>query len=104
MCSPLVKGGKKEERLEPTPEGLRIRYRIDGILRDVTMLPPDVSRRVVVALKVMSQMDIAESRRPQDGRIGDRYVFGEDEAVEVDMRVSTLPCIGGEKMVIRLLP
>lgn len=90
--------------LEPTPEGLRIRYRIDGILRDVTLLPPDVSRRVIVALKVMSQMDIAESRRPQDGRIGDRYVFGEDEAVEVDMRVSTLPCIGGEKMVIRLLP
>ncbi|WP_313707759.1 GspE/PulE family protein, partial [Planktothrix agardhii] len=57
-----------------------------------------------VAIKVMSNMDIAESRRPQDGRIGENYVSGKDLEVALDMRVSTLPCVGGEKAVIRLLP
>ncbi|MBD2183691.1 GspE/PulE family protein [Aerosakkonema funiforme] len=90
--------------LEPTPDGLRVRYRIDGILRDITILPLDISRRVVVALKIMSNMDIAESRRPQDGRIGESYKLGSETELGLDMRVSTLPCIGGEKAVIRLLP
>lgn len=90
--------------LEPLQEGLRIRYRIDGILRDIAMLPPDYSRRVIVALKVMCDMDIAESRRPQDGRIGEHYVVSRGAKSHVDMRVSTLPCVGGEKAVIRLLP
>jgi len=90
--------------LEPTPDGLRVRYRIDGILRDIALLPPDISRRCIVALKVMSNMDIAESRRPQDARISDRYSSGQDGDVGLDMRVSTLPCVGGEKAVIRLLP
>ncbi|MBD3559445.1 Flp pilus assembly complex ATPase component TadA, partial [Planktothrix sp. FACHB-1355] len=88
--------------LEPTPDGLRVRYRIDGILRDITILPLDISRRVVVALKIMSNMDIAESRRPQDGRIGESYKLGSETELGLDMRVSTLPCIGGEKAVIRL--
>jgi len=57
-----------------------------------------------VAIKVMSNMDIAESHRPQDGRIGENYVSGKDLEVALDMRVSTLPCVGGEKAVIRLLP
>jgi len=52
----------------------------------------------------MSNMDIAESRRPQDARISDRYSSGQDGDVGLDMRVSTLPCVGGEKAVIRLLP
>ena len=52
--------------LEPTEVGLRVRYRIDGILRHVTTLPPDISRRAIVSLKVMCDMDISESRRPQD--------------------------------------
>ncbi|MFN6069780.1 MAG: ATPase, T2SS/T4P/T4SS family, partial [Pseudanabaena sp.] len=56
--------------LEPTPTGLRVRYRIDGILRDIKTLPLEISRKIIVALKVMSNMDIADSRRPQDGRIG----------------------------------
>ncbi|AFZ11547.1 type II secretion system protein E [Crinalium epipsammum PCC 9333] len=90
--------------LEPTTDGLRVRYRIDGILRDITTLPVDVSRKAIVALKVMSQMDIAESRRPQDGRIGESYSSTEEVDLRVDMRVSTLPCVGGEKAVIRLLP
>ncbi|MDX2097713.1 MAG: GspE/PulE family protein [Leptolyngbyaceae cyanobacterium bins.59] len=90
--------------LEPIPEGLRVRYRIDGILRDITTLPLEISRRAIVALKVMSDMDIAESRRPQDGRLGEKYADGQEIDLGLDMRVSTLPCVGGEKAVIRLLP
>jgi type II secretory ATPase GspE/PulE/Tfp pilus assembly ATPase PilB-like protein len=90
--------------LEPTPHGLRIRYRIDGILREVTTLSPAIGRRVIVALKVMCNMDISESRRPQDGRIGERYTADQNTEVGLDMRVNTLPCVGGEKVVIRLLP
>ncbi|NEQ52517.1 MAG: type II/IV secretion system protein [Leptolyngbya sp. SIO3F4] len=90
--------------LEPTTEGLQVRYRIDGVLRSVTKLPLEVSRRVIVALKVMASMDIADSRRPHDGRIGEQYISGDGKALGMDMRVSTLPCVCGEKAVIRLLP
>ncbi len=90
--------------LEPTQQGLRVRYRIDGILRDIKTLPLEVSRKIIVALKVMCDMDIAESRRPQDGRIGKNYASSENLEMGLDMRVSTLPCVGGEKVVIRLLP
>jgi type II secretory ATPase GspE/PulE/Tfp pilus assembly ATPase PilB-like protein len=55
---------------EPTPEGLQVRFRIDGVLRSIICLSPDYSRQIVVALKVWADLDIAESRRPQDGRIG----------------------------------
>jgi len=90
--------------MEPTSDGLRVRYRIDGILRDITALPADMGRKAIVALKVMSNMDISESRRPQDGRIGEKYTSNSEIELELDMRVSTLPCVGGEKAVIRLLP
>lgn len=90
--------------LEPTPKGLRVRYRIDGILRDIKTLPLEISRKIIVALKVMSNMDIADSRRPQDGRIGKEYTSTENLLLNLDMRVSTLPCVGGEKAVVRLLP
>ncbi len=90
--------------LEPMPTGLRVRFRIDGILRDIKTLPLDISRKIIVALKVMSDMDIADSRRPQDGRIGKEYTSDESLHRKLDMRVSTLPCVCGEKAVIRLLP
>ena len=90
--------------LEPSPDGLRVRYRIDGVLRNITLLPADVGRRVVVALKVMADMDISDSRRPHDGRIGEKYASEAGGDLGMDMRVSTLPCVGGEKAVIRLLP
>jgi len=90
--------------LEPTPTGLRVRFRIDGILRDIKTLPLEISRKIIVALKVMSDMDIADSRRPQDGRIGKEYTNDESLHLNLDMRVSTLPCVCGEKAVIRLLP
>jgi len=90
--------------LEPTELGLRVRYRIDGILRTTRILPPEVSRKTIVALKVMSSMNISESRRPQDGRVSQHYITTDNLDLTLDMRVSTFPCVGGEKAVIRLLP
>jgi type II secretory ATPase GspE/PulE/Tfp pilus assembly ATPase PilB-like protein len=94
--------------LEPTGEGLRIRFRIDGILRHITTIEPQFSRKVIVALKAMCDMDIANSRIPQDGRIGEKYMSGKETA-NLDLRVNTLPCVSGlkgemsEKAVLRLL-
>lgn len=94
--------------LEPVADGLRVRFRIDGILRDIQTLPLEVSRKTIMALKVMSNIDIAENRRPQDGRIGQEYqnysFKNNPHFSNLDMRVSTLPCLGGEKAVIRLFP
>ena len=104
LISGALRNRASDIHLEPTTEGLRVRYRIDGILRDITLLSPDVSRKAIVALKVMCNMDIAESRRPQDGRIAENYASATETELGLDMRVSTLPCVGGEKAVIRLLP
>jgi type II secretory ATPase GspE/PulE/Tfp pilus assembly ATPase PilB-like protein len=104
IISGALRNRASDIHMEPTPDGLRVRYRIDGILRDITTLPPEISRRAIVALKVMCDMDISESRRPQDARIGESYASGQESGLGLDMRVSTLPCVGGEKAVIRLLP
>ncbi|HLP87499.1 MAG TPA: GspE/PulE family protein [Nostocaceae cyanobacterium] len=104
IISGALRNRASDIHLEPMPDGLRVRYRIDGVLRHITTLPLEISRKVVVALKVMSEIDIAESRRPQDGRIGEKYNTSDLAEVGLDMRVSTLPCVGGEKVVIRLLP
>ncbi|MBD2311384.1 type II/IV secretion system protein [Desertifilum sp. FACHB-1129] len=104
IISGALRNRASDIHLEPMAEGLRVRYRIDGVLRDITTLSVDISRRVIVALKVMSNMDIAESRCPQDGRIGEHYATTDAEQLGMDMRVSTLPCVCGEKAVIRLLP
>ena len=104
LLSGALRNRASDIHMEPMLEGLRIRYRIDGVLRDITTLPLELSRRVIVALKVMSDMDISENRRPQDGRIGEQYASGEEAELGMDMRVSTLPCVNGEKAVIRLLP
>ncbi|PPS40002.1 GspE/PulE family protein [Chroococcidiopsis sp. TS-821] len=104
LLSGALRNRASDIHLEPTTEGLRVRYRIDGVLRDITMLPQELSRRVIVAIKVMSKMDISESRRPQDGRIEEKYTIDENAEMGMDMRVSTLPCVNGEKAVIRLLP
>ena len=84
--------------VEPTATDLRIRYRIDGVLHDVSTAPRSISAAVTTRLKVMADMNIAEHRVPQDGRIslnvGDRGV---------DLRMATLPTIYGEKIVMRVL-
>lgn len=81
--------------LEPSPSGLQVRFRIDGFLRKIETISPETSKKIIIALKVMANMDITLHRRPQDGRAS---LFG------VDLRVSSLPAIHGEKAVIRLLP
>jgi len=104
IIASALRNRSSDIHLEPTPDGLRVRYRIDGVLRDITMLPADSGRRVVVALKVMADMDISDSRRPHDGRISEKYASDAGVDMGMDMRVSTLPCVGGEKAVVRLLP
>jgi len=108
LISSALRNRASDIHLAPAANGLRVRFRIDGILRHITTLPPEISRKVIVSLKVMSDMDIAESRRPQDGRIGEKYMADQQEQ-GLDMRVSTLPCVNsrkgepGEKVVLRLL-
>ncbi len=84
--------------LEPQQQGLRVRYRVDGLLRDVMQVPQAGSAALVSRVKIMSGLDISERRRPQDGRA---RLDVDDHAV--DARVSTLPTMHGEKVVIRLL-
>ncbi|MGD1901818.1 MAG: GspE/PulE family protein [Geitlerinemataceae cyanobacterium] len=109
LISAALRNRASDIHLEPGEnDSLKVRYRIDGILRDITTLPPEIARRVIVALKVMADIDIADSRRPQDGRIGEQYI-ADGSIGNLDMRVSTLPCITAiednrEKAVIRLLP
>jgi type II secretory ATPase GspE/PulE/Tfp pilus assembly ATPase PilB-like protein len=89
--------------LEPNPAGLRIRYRIDGILRDIVKPGSGVHRKLISALKVISDMDISENRRPQDGKTSMEYRLGTDKVKKVDMRISTFRGVHGEKAVIRIL-
>ena len=84
--------------LEPQRDGLRIRYRIDGLLRDVMTAPKRIAPSVVSRIKIMAGLDIAERRVPQDGRTRIRV-----DDHELDTRVSTLPALHGEKVVIRIL-
>lgn len=84
--------------LERQRDGLRIRYRVDGLLRDVMTAPARVGPSVVSRIKIMAGLDIAERRVPQDGRARIK-VDGHD----LDTRVSTLPALHGEKVVIRIL-
>ncbi|MBN1845058.1 MAG: type II secretion system ATPase GspE [Sedimentisphaerales bacterium] len=93
-----VKEGASDIHIEPGDKKLKIRYRIDGILFE-TMSPPfNMHAPVVSRIKIMANLDIAERRLPQDGRI--RVVINKRN---VDMRVSTLPTSHGEKVVIRIL-
>lgn len=83
---------------EPREEGVIVRYRVDGILRDGVVFPGEVAAAVISRVKIMANMDIAEKRLPQDGRI--TFLKGSGE---VDLRASTLPTILGEKVVLRIL-
>jgi type IV pilus assembly protein PilB len=84
--------------IEVQRDSLRIRYRVDGLLRDVMTAPRRIASSVVSRIKIMSGLDIAERRVPQDGRT--RIMV---ENLAVDARISTLPALHGEKVVIRLL-
>ena len=84
--------------VEPTASDLRIRYRIDGVLHDVSTAPRSIASAVTTRLKVMADMNIAEHRIPQDGRISLNV-----GTKGIDLRMATLPTIHGEKIVMRVL-
>jgi type II secretory ATPase GspE/PulE/Tfp pilus assembly ATPase PilB-like protein len=94
-----VRAGASDVHVEPQTDGLRIRFRVDGLLRDVMVVARTLHASVSSRLKILSGLDIAERRVPQDGRT--RVTVGDST---VDIRVSTLPTIHGEKVVLRLLP
>jgi len=93
-----VKQRASDIHLEPTEQGLRVRYRVDGALHDVYNFPKKNQNAVLVRLKIMSRLDITEWRLPQDGRFKARYANK-----EIDFRVSVLPTTFGQKIVLRLL-
>jgi type II secretory ATPase GspE/PulE/Tfp pilus assembly ATPase PilB-like protein len=84
--------------LEPTEEGMLVRARVDGMLQEQSRMPLELHSAVVSRIKVMAGMDVAERRRPQDGRISVMI-----RKSSIDVRVSTLPTVLGEKVVMRLL-
>ena len=84
--------------MEPRETDLRVRMRIDGVLREIITVPKDLQSMVISRIKVMSAMSIAERRIPQDGRFNVRV-----RDKDIDLRVSTLPTVYGEKVVMRLL-
>lgn len=94
-----IKVGASDIHIEPFETVFRIRLRIDGVMRTIMNLPIKIKNAVVSRLKIMSKLDIAERRLPQDGRI--KLKLGKKK--EVDFRVSTLPCLFGEKVVMRIL-
>lgn len=84
--------------IEPTERDMRVRYRIDGVLHDAHRSPKNIQNGVISRLKIMAEMNIAERRVPQDGRMSVNH-----EGRRVDLRVATLPTVWGEKVVLRIL-
>jgi general secretion pathway protein E len=98
IVADAIEARASDIHIEPTPEGVQLRYRIDGALRTVDVLPPGLKAAIASRVKIMARLDIAERRLPQDGRIklGVR-------GVDIDFRVSTLPTVHGESIVLRIL-
>ncbi|OHE56912.1 MAG: type IV-A pilus assembly ATPase PilB, partial [Thermodesulfovibrio sp. RBG_19FT_COMBO_42_12] len=94
-----IKGGASDIHVEPYETSLRVRYRVDGVLFNTMNLPLRIKNPITSRLKIMSRLDIAERRLPQDGRI--KLRLGKKR--EIDFRVSVLPCLYGEKTVLRIL-
>jgi type IV pilus assembly protein PilB len=98
LLAEAVKIGASDIHIEPYERTLRVRYRLDGVLQEVMEPPVRLRAAITSRLKIMAELDIAERRVPQDGRI--KLKIGDKK---VDLRVSTLPCIFGEKVVMRIL-
>jgi len=93
-----IKDRASDIHVEPDRRGVRIRYRIDGVLHEVMQVPKYVHAPLISRIKIMGDMNIAERRLPQDGRIHIRH-----EGKDYDLRVSSLPTVFGEKCVMRIL-
>ena len=94
-----IRKGASDIHFEPYEDDYRVRFRIDGLLKNVAKAPVKLNPRIAARLKVMSQLDIAEKRVPQDGRIK----LNLSKSKQIDFRVSTLPTLFGEKIVLRIL-
>jgi type IV pilus assembly protein PilB len=98
ILTDAIRRGASDIHLEPYEKVFRVRYRIDGVLQEMMAPPKRLEAALLSRVKIMSNLDIAERRLPQDGRIKIRY-----SSREIDLRVSTLPTIFGEKIVMRIL-
>ncbi len=99
ILTDAIKKGASDIHIEPYEKSFRVRYRIDGVLMEVMKPPMKLKNAIVSRIKIMSQLDIAERRLPQDGRI--KLKLSKNK--EMDYRVSVLPTLFGEKVVLRLL-
>ncbi|KLD78905.1 type IV-A pilus assembly ATPase PilB [Xanthomonas hyacinthi] len=99
MLVDAIRRGASDIHFEPYEDDYRVRLRIDGLLKSVAKAPIKLNQRIAARLKVMSQLDIAEKRVPQDGRIK----LNLSKSKQIDFRVSTLPTLFGEKIVLRIL-
>ena len=102
LVSTIIEGainsGATDIHLDPQDPEMRVRYRIDGVLHDVMSIPKDIENATVSRLKILADLDITETRHPQDGHISLQVADA-----EFDLRVSTLPTFLGERIVLRLL-
>jgi type IV pilus assembly protein PilB len=102
LVSSIIRGAiaarASDIHIEPQEPDVRVRYRVDGTLRDTVRVPASVQLEVVSHIKIMADMDISERRIPQDGHVTIEY-----EGRDYDLRVSSLPAVGGEKIVFRIL-
>lgn len=98
IISQAVKARASDIHIEPYHDGLKVRYRVDGILYDFLTPPKWIQAALVSRIKVMAKMNIAEKRLPQDGRIEVRI-----GSQNIDIRISTIPIANGERVVLRLL-
>ncbi|MFC7494329.1 MULTISPECIES: GspE/PulE family protein [unclassified Nocardioides] len=98
LISQAISDRASDIHIEPTERDMRVRYRIDGVLHDAHRSPKNIQNGVVSRLKIMADMNIAERRLPQDGRLSVTH-----EGRRVDLRVATLPTVWGEKVVARIL-
>ncbi len=94
-----IKLGASDIHVEPYEKRLRVRYRVDGVLHESASPPISLANRLVARIKILSRLDIAERRVPQDGRLK----LAGQRNTKIDFRVSTLPTVHGEKVVMRLL-
>ncbi|QCB95809.1 type II secretion system protein GspE [Arthrobacter sp. PAMC25564] len=98
LVSQAIQDLASDIHIEPTASEVRVRYRIDGVLHEMQSAPKSIQNGVISRLKIMSDIDIAERRKPQDGRMSVRH-----GSRTVDLRVATLPTVWGEKIVMRIL-
>ena len=98
LISQAIQDRASDIHIEPGEHEVRVRYRIDGVLHEMQRAPKQIQNGVISRLKIMSDIDIAERRKPQDGRLS--VVHG---GRKIDLRVATLPTVWGEKVVMRIL-